>query len=195
MTGPVRSGGAARGLRRLAGWGAAWALATAIGLVAARAEAPAPGLGRAPAFTLRTVTGERLELAALLERGPVLLDFWATWCKPCLQSLPELETLHRRHAGGGLTVIGVSIDGPRNHARVRPFARRLGLTFPVALDEGERLQQLFHVRAVPTSILIGRDGTVLHARQGFLPGDTEALDAAIAAALGSGADAPGSPPR
>src|SRR2546422_4943348 len=61
---------------------------------------------------------------------------------PLSRSLPELETLHRRYRDRGLTVIGISVDGPRNFARVRPFAAKLGLTFPIVLDEDGRLQQL-----------------------------------------------------
>jgi peroxiredoxin len=182
---------AARTPRR---WIAAWVIATAAGLAAAVPRDPAraePPIARAkaPAFSVRSVAGERLELAALLAKGPVVLDFWATWCKPCLQSLPELETLHRRYAARGVSVVGVSIDGPRNFAKVRPFANRLGLSFAVALDEGERLQQLYQVRAVPTSVLIGRDGEILHVKQGFLPGDSRLLEQAIAAALGDTAEA------
>jgi peroxiredoxin len=169
-------------------WGALAALALTLLPAAPRAEGPTPARAKAPGFSARSVTGERLELAALLARGPVVLDFWATWCKPCLMSLPELERLHRRYAGRGVTVIGVSVDGPRNHAKVRPFAHRLGLGFPVVLDTDERLQALYQVRAVPTTVLIGRDGTLLHHAQGFLPGDTERLEAAVVAALGDSAE-------
>ncbi|NOT35689.1 MAG: TlpA family protein disulfide reductase, partial [Candidatus Eisenbacteria bacterium] len=87
----------------------------------------------ASAFRVRTVDGRTLELAALLERGPVLLDFWATWCKPCIASMPELQALHTRWAQRGLTVIGISEDGPRNASKVRPFASRLGLGYAIVL--------------------------------------------------------------
>lgn len=142
----------------------------------------------APNVTLRRAGGGKLELAALRERGPVLLDFWATWCKPCVASLPELEALHRRFGGRGLTVVGVSIDGPRNFAKVRPFASRLGLTYPIALDEDGGLQRAFHVLAVPTSILIGRDGAILAVHQGYRPGEGAQLAAEVERALGVAAD-------
>ena len=103
-------------------------LAGAALLVLAIGSAPglaASGPGAAPpqaaSFRVQDVQGRTLELAELLHRGPVLLDFWATWCTPCVQSLTELEAWHRRYGPRGLAVIGVSIDGPRNFARVRPF--------------------------------------------------------------------------
>jgi peroxiredoxin len=144
-----------------------------------RAAEPPLATGRAVPFKLKSVTGQSLELSRLLEQGPVLLDFWATWCKPCAVSLPELEGVHRRHAARGLTVIGVSVDGPRNYSKVRPFATRYGLTYPIALDEDGRLQQQYQVSAVPTSVLIGPDGRIVHFGQGFKPGDTERLEAEV----------------
>jgi peroxiredoxin len=138
----------------------------------------------APNFKVRTLEGQKLELSELRTHGPVLVDFWATWCKPCVASLPEIEDLHRRYSGRGLRVIGVSIDGPRNFAKVRPFVSRTGLTYPIVLDEKGDLQESFRVVAVPTSFLIGRDGTITRVQQGYRPGEITALGEAIEAQIG-----------
>jgi peroxiredoxin len=159
------------------------ALALLLALAAAAGAAQAAETPRAPRVQVKSVTGERLDLERLPERGPVVLDFWATWCKPCLASLPELEALHRRYGARGLTVIGVSVDGPRNFPKVRPFAQRLGLTFPIVLDEDGSLQQRFQVRAVPTSVLIAPDGRIVRVTPGWRPGETAALEQAVAALL------------
>jgi len=134
---------------------------------------------RAPALRVRAVTGETLSLEKLLAGGPVVLDFWATWCKPCLAELPELEALQRKYRERGLTVVGVSVDGPRNFAKVRPFAAKLGLTFPIVLDEDGRIQQLYQVRAMPTTIVIDTAGAIVTVREGYRPGDTRGLEAEI----------------
>jgi cytochrome c biogenesis protein CcmG/thiol:disulfide interchange protein DsbE len=164
----------------------------AVGALALLALAPGPRSGsaatpaltiepsRAPALKLRTVTGEALTLEKLIARGPVVLDFWATWCRPCLEELPELETLHRKYRERGLTVVGISLDGPRNFAKVRPFASKLGLTFPIAVDEDGRIQHLYQVRALPTTVLIDTSGNVVSVREGYRPGETRALEAEIA---------------
>ena len=149
--------------------------------IAAQARAAEPPL--APPFKVKSVTGQTLDLADLRTRGPVLLDFWATWCKPCLAALPELEALHRKFAPLGLTVIGVSVDGPRNFPKVRPFARRYGLGFPIVLDEDGNLQQRFQARAIPTSVLISAEGLMVRVTQGWRPGETADLEAAIQALL------------
>lgn len=152
-------------------------MAAALGLAHAAPLLPARAV--APDFRVRSVTGEALELSVVRSRGPVLLDFWATWCRPCLAALPEIESLHRRYSSRGLTVIGVSIDGPRNYTKVRPFAARLGLTYPIVLDQEGRLQESFGVIAAPTAILVDSTGTVALATQGYRPGDGARLEAAI----------------
>jgi len=145
------------------------------------AAAPALSLerSRAPALRARTVTGETLSLEKLLAAGPVVLDFWATWCQPCLAELPELEALHRKYRERGLTVVGVSVDGPRNFAKVRPSVAKLGLTFPIVLDEDGRIQQSWQVRAMPTTVVIDSAGVIVTVREGYRPGDTRSLEAAI----------------
>ena len=132
---------------------------------------------------LRSVSGEVLDLDALRAKGPVVLDFWATWCKPCLAAIPEIEAMWQRHREAGLTVIGISADGPRNQAKVRPFATRLSITYPIVLDSDEALQQRFQIRALPTTVLIGRDGRVARFSQGYRPGETATLEAAVESLL------------
>ena len=157
-----------------------------LGLALACAAASLPR-ARAPQFRTRTVTGDVVDLGERLRHGPVLLDFWATWCRPCLESIPGIEALHERHAARGLGVLGISIDGPRNFSKVRPFAARLGVRYPIVLDEDSRLQELFQVRTVPTAILIDTSGAIAFVAQGFRPGETAALDTAIARVLGTAA--------
>ncbi len=147
-----------------------WCVALACGL--ALVALPARAENRAAPFRLRDLTGATLDLAELRTRGPVLLEFWATWCAPCRAAFPELEALRREYADCGLTVIGVSVDGPRNVAKVRPFVAREHLTFPIALDLDGRLQQLYQVTQLPTAVLIDTSGAVVAARVGFRAGET-----------------------
>lgn len=138
---------------------------------------------QAPRFRIRDVQGHLLDLDELRHKGPVLLDFWATWCRPCIESLPELEAWHQKFGPKGLTVIGVSIDGPRNFSKVRPFAKARGLSYPVAIDQDGRLQQLFHVLAVPTAILIDTSGVISRVRVAFRPGEGAEFEEHIQALL------------
>lgn len=156
--------------------GGAWRTASAFGLALLLCVGLAHAAGPAPAFRLRDLDGRTLELDKLRHKGPVLLEFWATWCAPCRAAFPELEALQREHADCGLTVIGVSVDGPRNAAKVRPFVAREGLTFPVVLDLDGRMQQVFQVTQMPTAVLIDTNGVIVASRVGFRAGERALRD-------------------
>ena len=136
---------------------------------------------KAPAFRVRGLDGQTLELAPLLAKGPVVLDFWATWCKPCLQALPEIQRVQERWAERGVTVVGISEDGPRNLAKIRPFAARYKIGYPLALDEDGSIQAAYQVRSLPTTFVIDRDGRIVHFQQGYRPGLENVLDEALRA--------------
>ena len=162
---------------------AALAVLVLLATPALSATAPLLRPPAAPHFTVQDVQGRKLDLAELLHRGPVLLDFWATWCAPCVQSLPELEAWHRRYGPLGLTVVGVSVDGPRNFAKVRPFVASRGLTFPIVLDRDGRLQQSYQVLAAPTTVLIDTSGAIVEVHTGYRPGEGAKLEDSIRALL------------
>ena len=87
----------------------------------------------------------------------VLLHFWATFCTPCLEELPELESLWRRYRERGLVIVGIAAD--RGDADVvRKFAAATGVTFPVLPDPEGVVRNRYEVVALPMSYLIGRDG-------------------------------------
>ncbi|NOT31999.1 MAG: TlpA family protein disulfide reductase [Planctomycetes bacterium] len=177
-------------MRRLAHLTAITLIGAVLGTLSATAETPR--IDRAPAapFRARALTGETLDLGGLRARGPVVLDFWATWCQPCTQSLPEMEGVYRRLKERGVTVIGVSVDGPRNQARVHPFASKLGLSFPILFDAGGSLQRDYQVRAIPTTIVIDSAGAIVYAGEGWFPGETRKVEAILESLL---APASGSP--
>ena len=156
------------------------------------AGAPA-GERRAPRFRVETLDRATFELDLARRKGPVLLDFWATWCRPCLEALPEIEDLYLEYRAAGFTVLGISIDGPRNFPKVRPFARRLGLSYPIALDEDGELQRLYQVAAVPTSVLVDTAGRIVRIQQGYRPGEIAELEAVLKGLLPSATPASGTP--
>ncbi len=156
------------------------------------AAGPLHAAGTAAPFRLRDLSGATLELETLRHRGPVLLEFWATWCGPCRAAFPELAAMRKDFAGCGLTVIGVSTDGPRNAAKVRPFVVREGLTFPIVLDLDGRMQQMYQVSQLPTAVLIDTNGVVVASRVGFRAGES-ALRQHVQALCGPPSAAAGEP--
>ena len=121
----------------------------------------APEVGRpAPAYHAVSMDGDSVSLSAQLGRV-VLLNVWATWCRPCREELPVLQGLHEAHAGDGLVLIGVSVDAAGDERKIREFLREFGITYDIWRDPGERVASTFFTIGVPATYLIGRDGTLL----------------------------------
>lgn len=131
-------------------------------------------------FKLPNLQNEQVELDVLLKKGPVLIDFWATWCKPCIKAFPELEAIHQKYKDRGLTVLGINTDSPRMRNRVEPFIKELKITFPILIDENGEAMRQFRVMALPTTFLVSPDGKILATNIGYLPQKMKKLDAMIA---------------
>ena len=130
---------------------------------------------KAPDFTLAGIDGEKFDLYQRLPQGPVLMDFWATWCKPCLQALPHLEQIRAQYAERGLQVVAISIDNPRSQSKVKPFVRGMGYSFEVLLDGDMEVRRLFGGTNIPLTILIAPSGEVIYEHLGYIPGDEKTL--------------------
>jgi thiol-disulfide isomerase/thioredoxin len=152
------------------------ALSASITLFAASANAAS-----VPDFNLRNLQGERVNLKTLLAKGPVLLDFWATYCKPCIKAMPKLQKIHEKYGKSGLTVLGVNVDGPRGQNRVKPFLRARRVNFPIALDSDSAVMRRMQVNVLPTTLLITPDGEIALRQVGYNSKNAETLLAAVAA--------------
>jgi thiol-disulfide isomerase/thioredoxin len=117
-----------------------------------------------------------LDLSAY--RGKVVyLDFWASWCGPCKQSFPWMETLKGTYDRQGLTVIAVNLDMDR--ADADKFLDRFRPTFEVRFDPKGELAALYKVRAMPSSVLIDRHGVARFTHEGYRPIDGAAYEAQV----------------
>jgi thiol-disulfide isomerase/thioredoxin len=137
-------------------------LAAAFGLIwVGDSQIPAP-VGRggdAPDFDLALLSGgERFVLSE--HRGKVVLvNFWATWCKPCEDEMPSMERLYRDLAPAGFELVAVSVD--EDPADVEKFKQRMGVSFPIALDPAQEVSALYQTQGFPESLLVGPDGQIL----------------------------------
>jgi len=137
-------------------------------------------------FTLDAIDGDIFELKEYIGSGPVLLDFWATWCKPCKDAMPHLQKLHEDYAELGLTVVAISIDSPRSQSKIKPFIKSRRYTFKVLLDPSSEVFQLFQGSNIPFQVLIDKDGKVVNTHIGYSPGDEKILEEEIKALLSIG---------
>jgi len=120
-----------------------------------------PALPRpAPNFALKNLTGETVALEK--HRGKVvLLDFWATWCKPCVKSMPALQKLHAQFAARDFSVLGISTDEKGGKA-VESFIKKHKITYPILLDAEENpAWEAYKVKVIPMMFLVDRQGQIV----------------------------------
>ncbi len=114
-------------------------------------------------FELQDLKGKKVKLSGLAGQV-VFLNFWATWCPPCRAEMPSMERLHARLKDKGLTVIGVDLqEGQRE---VEGFVKEYKLSFPIVIDRSGSVAAQYGIRSIPTTYVIGRDGTILAGRIG-----------------------------
>jgi len=134
-------------------------IATASVLAAAALRAQSPG-DTAPAFTLKTLDGETASLSNYAGR-PVLINFWASWCKPCRSEMPFIIAAYRTHQQAGLAVLAIDLtDQEGSNKDIRKFQGEFQMPFPVLLDEKGKARKLYRLRGVPTSVFVGSDGMI-----------------------------------
>ena len=142
----------------------------------ARAARKQPaGAGAAPRFSLPAVRG-----TAVLDslRGKVVLvDFWASWCEPCRKSFPWMKTLIEHYGPRGFTVVAINLDKNRDDAEA--FLDRYESPFTVAFDPSGKTAEAYEVKAMPSSFLIDRRGSIVYAHAGFDPRATAAAESLI----------------
>lgn len=141
---------------------------------------PSPASEQPIDFALPALGGGEIGAGDLRGRV-VLLDFWATWCVPCQESLPFYQGLTDRYGVRGLRVVAVSVDS--DAAEVKRFVNDRGLTFDVLLDPEGSLASRLDLPTMPTLFLLGREGTVLWKHAGFDRRDKAMIEEHIHAAL------------
>jgi thiol-disulfide isomerase/thioredoxin len=141
-------------------------------------------LGRpAPDFTGKTIAGKTVALHAL--RGKVVvLDFWATWCGPCMMSMPGMQKLADAYDDEKVLVLGINGDDPGAAHQVKSFLDKRKLVYPQVLDAAGRISDLYRVSGIPCVILVGKNGLVQAIHRGYSPNQHEELKSQIGRLLG-----------
>jgi|SRR6185437_10334539 len=108
-------------------------------------------------FTLTDLDGKPWNLKDLKGKV-VLLNFWATWCPPCRKEMPDLEMLYRRFGAQGFIILGIDDEEAET---VKPFIAQQGITYPVLLDPGRKVNTLFRIEGIPKTFVYDRDGKIV----------------------------------
>jgi thiol-disulfide isomerase/thioredoxin len=121
-------------------------------------------------FTLKTLGGKNLKLSEMTG-NVVLINFWASWCGPCREEMPLLNALHNKYEPLGFSVWGVNVE--ENSANAEGFLNNFPVDFPILLDNTNKVSTQYRVIAMPTTVVIDRDGNMRFLHQGYKPGDEE----------------------
>ncbi len=141
-----------------------------LGLAALLSLPPAPG--PVQDFTLRKLDGSSFQLKGALGKQVVLIDFWATWCPPCVSGLKKLQAIHEKYPD--VLVLAVSVDEARALSKVDQFIQSKGYTFTVLLDPESQVARRFNPSlAVPFTLILDRRGEIAYTHSGYVPGDEQ----------------------
>lgn len=154
----------------------------ALTVLALSPQAMALEIGSAvPSLSALASDGRMLSLDQF--RGQVVyVDFWASWCAPCREAIPVLDSLQQRYRTRGFTVLGVNVDTDRRNAQ--RMMDQLVPVFPVVFDPKGLWPEAFGLREMPSSFLVDASGVVRYVKKGFRGNDAPQIEAAIKAALG-----------
>tara|TARA_B100000809_G_C15122524_1_gene524905 strand:+ start:945 stop:1451 length:507 start_codon:yes stop_codon:yes gene_type:complete len=121
----------------------------------------------APDFTLKSMAGANLKLTE--QRGNIIvINFWASWCGPCRKEMPVLQDFYDKYQSLGVSVWGVNVE--QENQAGRDFLADLNLSFPILFDASNTISAMYQVEAMPTTIIVDRDGLVRYAFKGYKPG-------------------------
>jgi len=122
-------------------------------------------------FSLKNIENHVQSFLDLKGKKGTVIDFWATYCQPCLQSLPELKKLHEEFESEGIAFVGINVDGSRNLSKVKPFIRSFQINYPVLLDINFEVMEQMNVTVIPTLIIMDSNDKIVFRYEGYKPGD------------------------
>lgn len=144
-----------------------WILSFAASMLAASSMAAGDLPAPAPNFTLQSQTGETVSLADF-KGDVVMINFWATWCGPCRKEMPHLEALHQRYSSLGFKLLGVNVeDNPKGAEK---FLEETPVSFEILFDPANKVTALYDVVAMPSTVMVDRNGNMRYIHHGYLPG-------------------------
>ena len=136
-----------------------------------------------PDLPVRLLDGKQVRLSALLEEGPLLVSFWATWCAPCKKEMIFLEEFHQKYNENSFRVLAISTDSPKSMSKVKSYIRAKKHTFLVGIDPNQEIAKKMNALLMPTTLILNKDRKVSWYHQGFIPGDEKEIEAQIRAVL------------
>lgn len=132
-------------------------------------------------FTADDINGNEIVMSSLLEKGPVMIAFWRSWCPSCKDEQHAMQELYEQYKPKGLQYIGINIDNQKSVAKVKPYVAAHNLTFTVILDTDKKIFEICGGTddMMPYSIIVDTGGSIISTHIGFKPGDESLFEEEI----------------
>ena len=124
-----------------------------------------------PDLKIKLLDGSTTTIHTLVEEGPLMIDFWATWCVPCKKVMKYLDQYHQDYEEQGFKVLMINQDTPRSLSKVKSYVRAQDYQFFVGLDPNKTIARKLNGMVMPTLILVDKGGEVKWRHQGYIPGE------------------------
>ena len=135
-----------------------------------------------PDFKLPDAAGKNVALQELLGKGPVIIDFWADYCKPCKDAMPQLHNLAEKY--DSLTVVMISIDAPKNLPKAKNYLKSKNYKFITLFDSEKTLAKKLGVTNPPHTFILNKQGEIVYSHIGYEPGGENEYEMHIRSLLG-----------
>lgn len=131
---------------------------------------------KVPDLNIKLIDGSKTTILELAEDGPLLIDFWATWCVPCKKVMKHLNQFHLKYDDQNFKVLMINTDSPRSFGKVKSFIRSQDYKFYVGLDPNQITARKLDGLVMPTLILVDAGGEITWRHQGYSPGDEKEIE-------------------
>ena len=134
-------------------------------------------------FSKPDLDGNEIQLSILLEKGPVMISFWATWCSPCKEEMKKMQPIYEKYKDQGFTYLAINQDNQKSISKVKAFINSNNYTFPVVLDLDKHVFEDYLGVGLPYSLIIDKDKNVIAKHLGYITGDEVKIEKEIKDAL------------
>ncbi len=134
-------------------------------------------------FALESTDNELMSLEEIKGSRLTIIDFWATWCKPCTKAMPKLDDIYEKYKDQGLSIVGISCDGPRSISKVASVANSLEISYTILKDIDCEIMNTYQYQTFPTLLLLDENNEVVWSHEGYVNGDEKTIESEVAGRL------------